>query len=591
MKTLFAFLLVTLLACSPKFQSAPLRESENNFFPWQTWTTGLTLDRTQFLNRFIERGDELHRQGHFLQAVDAYYLAADSQQSLLEKESLYVRIASSLLAADQTQKSLSVLSEFYEVRGKTVNLVRSEAGIVFGYVYGRLGNFNQSLAWFSQSLREAKNIEVETAAKKGALLLLRRIIDKDFYALKDRWQSDPFLGELFSEENHRRMNTGGEVIPFTDNPRFWETEVSKIKQKPSQKFSGEQGNGIIVLLPLSGRYSVFGKSMQRGIELAFSGQKEKPEYIFQDTQSSAARAGMVCHQLGVTGRYKIIIGPLLYSPSLEVAQCVRRYGMKMISFTKKSEFKESEGVYRIGMTVTSQIRSLIQSLIRKLGYSKFAVMLRSEETQNEFAEKFLQELSHNDLKPVFEYTYYTHPIPDFADLLEKVLTYKPQAIFLADDLNMAARVNAALGADIKESVRLIGTAEWSDLNLLQRSSNAVHGAVFVTPFLLEADEYSRKFSESFVQIYGQKPDFLAAQGYDVATIVSSLIEELKAGYDWISAMNNVTQYQGLTGVISVSPEKGFSRELKVVEYKNNRVQELDSGATPSFIYHGNEKVL
>ena len=562
-------------------------------YPWQTWDEGRTLAGQPLLSLFTEQGDKQFAHGRFDQALTNYRHALTAASGSDAIESLKLRVASTQLAMDNAQGALDGFSNYYKSRGLSVNFVRSESALMFAYIYGRLGNFNQSLAWSSQAIRSAKSFKHKEQANEGVTSLLKHLQNSELAELRSRWKYDRSLPELFARENSRRSLSGEKAYSYYNNPRYWESRneviAAPISDSASVVDSG-RGTGIAIALPLTGRYSEFGAKVREGIELALSG-KQAIHYKFFDTGGSASRAQEVCQHIVSTSRYKVILGPLLYSPSNAVAQCVRENGLKQFAFTKKADFRTGGGVYTLGVTVETQVRSLVKAIYKNLGLKKIAVVFPTGDSgASKFANQFRSELRRLNLEPAFEYTYYKNPLPDFNDLNKEIIRYNPQAIFILDDLKMATRISGAIGENSARGRRFLGSAEWSNEDLLQRSSGALRGAVFVSPYLSTGSEYNRQFNSSYLGVYGKEPDFLAAQGFDAAVIVENILKQISAGSGWQQAVNNFKEYQGLTGRIGFSAGGKLNRTLKVVEYIDGQFRELSRGAAPKFVYRGNNEL-
>ena len=119
---------------------------------------------------------------------------------------------------------------------------------------------------------------------------------------------------------------------------------------------------------------------------------------------------------------------------------------------------------------------------------------------------------------------------------------------------------------------------------------SLSGVIFVSPFWPDNDELSRKFSIYYKQVYGEDPNFLSAQGYDLASLLKSLVSKLKSGSSWKNLSAEIQKYSGLTGQILFSPKIGLKRKLTVIEYKNGRQMKLSRGSQPTFKYKGNNEL-
>ena len=223
--------------------------------------------------------------------------------------------------------------------------------------------------------------------------------------------------------------------------------------------------------------------------------------------------------------------------------------------------------------------SLISAIFDKFKYKKIALAYPVDDKARLFSHMFKSKLAQKGIRPIFEFSFYTNPIPDFKDLVSEVEHYKPEVVYFIDDIEMASRFATALGSELRSRVRLAGSAEWSDINSLRRSRNAMQRAIFVSPFVLGDSELPKKFNESYKNIYGRSPDFLSAQGYDSGVLFLNAYENLLGDkISFSQALNNIKQYQGLTGVISVKPNGELNRRLKVVEYINDSIVEINSSS-------------
>jgi hypothetical protein len=110
------------------------------------------------------------------------------------------------------------------------------------------------------------------------------------------------------------------------------------------------------------------------------------------------------------------------------------------------------------------------------------------------------------------------------------------------------------------------------------SRNVLDGAVFVSPFYAES---SRAIIKDFISAYRSKfrsePDFLAAQGFDAATLA---IQAAKRGQEkmvsWPEALMSIDAYDGLTGRIYVGADGELRRSFAVLQLRNGAIIELNS---------------
>lgn len=596
MKIAKIFLIVSsvvfLCSCSVKdklfIEDSPTQvknQSEPIEILWKSWLNGLDKNGVPFSSRFVGEADELQDYGKFEDAIRYYYLALDPALPPEIEEQIRLRLSSSQLLNSKAQESLDNLSGFYKAKNYNVKAVPGNISIMFGFIYGRLGNFSQSIAWFIQALADPA---WHLKAKNGIELLLGAMDDNEILTAEQEWQSNELILTLITDQKVKRVDSPV-TTSLSSNQPFWQFKVGRPASQTVTAGSGSYN--ITVVLPLSGRYANFGKSLEQGIKLALNDLSGKDAVVsYFDNAGGAVRARSVCEE-NVNGPEDIIIGGLLSEDAEALADCVRSRGATAITFTRKSEFKSGGGVYRIGMTFNDQMHSLYNSAVKDLGAKSFGIAYPADSQAYAYVESFKNILARNSLQPVFEYTYYKNPLPDFSELESEIKTFKPDVVLVIDNLDMLVRLRSSLSESTRSSVKIMGNAEWSDPDKLKLSQAILEGVIFVTPFLIDESPLTTSFVSSYNSQYGVVPDWLAAQGFDTGTLLAASIKRAIGEDRPINAvLNNIKEYKGLTGNISAASNGELNRELKVVEYRKEGIFEVAQNRTPIYVYRGNEKV-
>ncbi|MCB0311287.1 MAG: ABC transporter substrate-binding protein, partial [Bdellovibrionales bacterium] len=140
-------------------------------------------------------------------------------------------------------------------------------------------------------------------------------------------------------------------------------------------------------------------------------------------------------------------------------------------------------------------------------------------------------------------------------------------VFFPGNLVEAAQFVGSFRPAARQRLRFLGTASWDLPNELARSRTALDGAIFVTPFLLtSSDPVISRFVTAYSERYGRKPDFLAAQGFDAATLaLAALRRQRVQNISFEQAFQSIQTYDGLTGLISVRPGGELQRRFSVVQ--------------------------
>lgn len=150
------------------------------------------------------------------------------------------------------------------------------------------------------------------------------------------------------------------------------------------------------VLPLSGKYKVFGEQALNGIEIAFrefvaahSGNGPRPaiRLAIRDSRSDKTGAASAVKSLIEEERVAAIIGPLVTSESA-ILEAQNRH-VPIIALTQEQDIPAiGEYVFRNFLTPDMQVTALVSYAVDTLGMRRFAVLYPEEEYGRVFAHKF-----------------------------------------------------------------------------------------------------------------------------------------------------------------------------------------------------------
>lgn len=177
------------------------------------------------------------------------------------------------------------------------------------------------------------------------------------------------------------------------------------------------------LLPLSGRYEVYGQRALNGIQLALSksaaaGTNPHIEIIIKDTRSDpvvAVRAVGELYESGVAA----IIGPIVTAePAARVAQ--ERH-LPIITFTQKENITDiGDFVFRNFFTPGMQVQAIVAHAVEKLGARRFAILYPDEKYGRTFMTLFWDEVIRQNGQVVAVESY-NIKTTDFAKPIKKLV--------------------------------------------------------------------------------------------------------------------------------------------------------------------------
>ena len=556
---------------------------QENLKPWELFEYGRDLYGNRLNNRLSLRGDELASQGMRAPALSEYIKAKTSGMvSPQEKEALVLRIASLQLSQDRAQETLSVLSRYFVETGSGIDKVKPPFAVVFGYAYGRVNNIDQAIAWFSHANKNNyNNQKISDSIRTGVGLILKTVSDNKLASMADQWRNDDFISSAIVSESNRRNST---LTPQEASSEFSENFQNQNGSEQQNHINAK----VVALLPLSGAYAGLGESVKNGISLVFENRADGTTVEYLDTYGDGVQAASYVHGMVSRNERPVIIGPLLAAPAMHASNVARPANIPMITLSKRSDFVASGSVFRLGTTTESQVSSVLEKTYGTFGMTKYALIYPATESGLEYANAFEKTAREMRLDVVYKASYQKVDPSSFITIGKVLENIDVEGVFLPSDIDTAVTFMQALSETTRSKIKLLGTPAWDDVSKLERSKHLMNNVIFVTPFYTNS---SNPLVQSFINTYrsrfAMEPDFMAAQGFDVATLVAAGLQSEESGNgDVIQSLHSISQYNGVTGSISSSGTGELLRKLTVIQYQNGQLMEVmqgSSGTSPLYV--------
>ncbi len=335
---------------------------------------------------------------------------------------------------------------------------------------------------------------------------------------------------------------------------------------------------IGVLLPLSGRYAAFGQRVQRGMELAQ--RTFRPHipvrFIYRDTAGDETVAAQQVAELSISDRVVGIAGPLVGNAALGATRRADRERTPLLTMSQKEGLAASSlYTFRNSLTAQLQVRTLIDYAMEELGFSQFGIMNPQTRQGENFAALFRAEIIRRGGEIIAEQSYLTDQTdsryqvrmlqgldpnaadeeeqkkdPDDPDAIEEEEPPPFQALFIPDYADRISLLAPQLAFYGLEGVQLLGTNGWNDIELPRLARQFVEGAVFTDGFFRHSDyPFVHEFVEQYFSQYNEEPTILEAQGYDIAGILLTLLNDsrVRSREDLRLALAQMQNYPGVTG--------------------------------------------
>jgi len=553
--------------------------------PWEIWQPYQDLEGQRITNRQIILGDELQERGKRQSALDAYLSASSESLTPSEGEATTLRIASQHLALDRPKDALTATGAFFKRRGAAESEVSVPFALLLAFAYGRHGDIDQSLAWFSKvSTQGRPGGPAIRVAETGVNLLLRTLPNVEFERVGVKWQGDTFVNQQVGRERLRRASVSYDPDDYQSDKPFWIWFDSAETPVVATTTKGAPVVGL--LLSLSDRFAGLGRDTKQGFELAVEANNtSEPKVTVQvrDVGAEPAAASAAVRELAAGLGVSVLAGPLLTEPAVTAAQTAREVGVPIVSFSKSESFQTGNGVFRIGATSSSQMEALVNSSVGDYGISRFAVVYPQTASGTELLDAFRRKLAALGLSLELELGYASSDDASLMNLVQQLESSSAEAVLLADNLDVSEKILRSFSPGLNKRMRPLGSALWDNAQKIARSQALFERAIFVTPFFVQSTrEEVQKFVESYRAKYSTTPNFLAAQGFDAGTLImNSLQKSAQGAGTFQSLVVQAPVYGGLTGTISVSPSGEINRMFYVVEVLRDSFQERMPPTNPT----------
>jgi ABC-type branched-subunit amino acid transport system substrate-binding protein len=128
-----------------------------------------------------------------------------------------------------------------------------------------------------------------------------------------------------------------------------------------------------------------------------------------------------------------------------------------------------------------------------------------------------------------------------------------EALFVPDYSDRISLIAPQVAFYGLEDIQLLGTNGWNDTELPRLARQFVEGAVFTDSFFLHSSyPFVQEFVADYFNRFGEEPTILEAQGYDIAGIMLTLLNDpgIASREDLRRALSQLQNFPGVTGATS-----------------------------------------
>ncbi|MBU2430584.1 MAG: penicillin-binding protein activator [Proteobacteria bacterium] len=498
------------------------------------------------------------------------------------------------------------------------------------------GNFQDALFIYNQALIHAQETE-----KQDLLARIETVLQKtsakdieEFRQIKNIQIPEPlllyWLGINYGLENN--VDESKKILEsflylYPDHPHAM--DARELVQIISKSFFNKDTIGC--LLPLSGKYAIFGHRALYGIQLAIQELSKKYsrqfKLIVKDTKADPIVAAQCVRELqlkNVAG----IIGPLLAEK--EAGDEAQNLKIPMIAMTQKNDFPlQGDYLFANFITPEMQVKTLGNYLFGNLGIKKAAILYPREKYGQIYMNLFWDmadeygvqivgvesyDISSTDFTlPIQKLTGVALPLPDFLQIQKKPLldsevdvddlnTTDEQAeeelenldqineekkdekividfevLFIPDSPAKVKLILPQLAFNDATGMYLAGTNLWHDKSLLTDAKGYNKQAVITDGFFDGSQNpLTLEFTKKFTALFGEPPQFLEAIAYDTALIMftAAMDDAVDSRSSLRDLLKSENFFDGVTGSTAFDENGVAQRDLFLITIKKGQFVEI-----------------
>lgn len=394
---------------------------------------------------------------------------------------------------------------------------------------------------------------------------------------------------------------------------------------PIKKVKGSYKIGVV--LPLSGKYKIYGDSVLHGIECAAGVVQPctspiRVDLVVKDSKGEPNVAATAVEELVKQDQVIAILGPLMSKEIEAAAQKAQELNVPLVSLSQKDGITDiGNFVFRVALNSSSQVQTLVDYAVKQRGLKRFGVMYPRNAYGETFRMTFSDAITKAGGQVVSEKAYgeevvnivdataqqqrdgvSTAPksglstdgtyygaggkggaVSSGSDVTAGVVSARPriptisgvEAVFIPDSYRAVVNIMKYGTPNAFSGMQLLGTNRWNESGLMDAGAQ-VEGAVFVDAFFANSQDIGvQQFVDTFRQAYQLTPTVLEAQGFDAARLVLKAIET--GGRKPASMRNALAKLQnvkGLTGRITFNANRDAQKQLVLLTVSGGAIVEL-----------------
>ncbi len=326
-----------------------------------------------------------------------------------------------------------------------------------------------------------------------------------------------------------------------------------------------------------------GIAVLKGLSLALEVLSSSPAFKLRvyNTASDPNYAAMQLKKMQKDG-CSLGVALLGQKTAKGVVHMAQKIKMPLIVMTNERNLELGQVVYRDFVTDQIQLMNLASFALQDLGLHSFIILYPQNKYGQRYAHLFASAVVQNggEIRKMFGYP---PQKTDFGDIIKKIIGYRiaessPEilithpptfpfdAIFIADTSLEATFIISQFAYYNARNLIFLGTALWNNPKFLSNIKQYCRAIYFPSPFNPKAQKpWVRAFVKRYQSAYKELPNYLAAQAYEIGTIIGYL--ESVAHLDIKGLPQYVQNFPGVTGTTTFLTNGDVDKKIWIVEVK------------------------
>uniref|UniRef100_UPI0035DBF9C9 ABC transporter substrate-binding protein n=2 Tax=Aerococcus urinaeequi TaxID=51665 RepID=UPI0035DBF9C9 len=336
---------------------------------------------------------------------------------------------------------------------------------------------------------------------------------------------------------------------------------------------------------LTGSAAGYGNDINNGAKLAVEEINEaggidgkQIEYVEADNKSDANESASAAARLIDEEGVSAIVGPSLTANYQAQINAATQAQVPFIgpAVTSDGATLDANGeAYEYGFSVAflnSFQGGAIARFSNDQGCETAAVM---QDNSSDYGQILSDEFTGAFEGDVVATESYVSGDTDFSSILTNIKSKNPDVIFIAGYYTEAGTIiKQAREMGIEAAIVGPDGLASEELSSLAGEEN-MNDIYYVSHFASDEDasKASQEFSAAFEEAYGKAPDEFAALGYDAVYLYANAVEEVSSEDNQAiaEALANTTDFQGVTGAITMKDDHTPNKTAYIQEIQNNEV--------------------